>query len=67
MNAERCRYFRNKSMCVSGMRPDHDGDEESGAAGYCWCNLTMREIGEDDRLVSAEDCSNPQRSCYQPY
>jgi len=54
-------------MCVSGMRPDHDGDEESGAAGYCWCNLTMREIGEDDRLVSAEDCSNPQRSCYQPY
>ena len=53
-------------MCVSGMRAEGD-DEESGAAGYCWCNHTMREIGEDDRLVSATDCANPERSCYEPF
>ena len=66
MSAERCRFFRNKSMCVSGMRAEAE-DEESGAAGYCWCNHTMREIGDDDRLVSSQACSNPERSCFEPF
>jgi hypothetical protein len=53
-------------MCVSGMRAEAD-DEESGAAGYCWCNHTMREIGDDDRLVSASACSNSERTCYESF
>lgn len=67
MSLERCRFFRNKSMCVSGLRPQDDEDEESGAAIYCWCNHTMTEIGEDDRLVNAKACSDPARRCYQPF
>ncbi len=39
MRRSACRFFRNKSMCVSGMRAEAE-DEESGAAGYCWCNRT---------------------------
>ncbi len=66
MTSERCRFFRNKSMCVSGRMETDEENEESGAAAYCWCNHTMTEIGEDDHLVNAAACSNPARACYQP-
>lgn len=66
MNPERCRFFRSKSMCVSGARSIEE-EEESGAAAYCWCNHTMTEIGEDDRLVNLPACSNPDRACYRPF
>lgn len=54
-------------MCVSGRMDDGEDLEESGAAGYCWCNHTMTEIGEDDRLVNAAACSDPARACYRPF
>lgn len=66
MNRDRCRFFRNKSMCVSGLSAETEDHEESAAAAYCWCNRTMNEIGEDDRLVSSTACADPQRPCYRP-
>jgi hypothetical protein len=66
MSEERCRFFRNKSMCVSGVRVKTDDAQESAAASYCWCNHTMSEIGEDDHLVGSRECSDPRRTCYEP-
>lgn len=67
MNAEICRHLRNKVMYVPGREATNFADEsESPAASYCWCNKTMTEIGTDNRLVSPEGCSSPERTCYQP-
>ncbi len=66
MTAERCRYFRSKTMFVTGQRVEASGEEnESPASAYCWCNHTMTEIGEDYRLVGLPECSDPKRRCYQ--
>lgn len=31
---------------------------------HCWCNLTMTEVGEDDRIVNRQKCV-PGRACYR--
>ncbi len=42
------------------------GRRERQGAGFCWCNLSMTQIGDDDRLVDYEACADPERKCYQP-
>lgn len=61
-----CRHFRSKTMYVSGREVPDEQDAESLAAGYCWCNCTMTEIGNDDHLVGLDRCSVPGRTCYEP-
>jgi hypothetical protein len=65
MTGERCRFFRSKTMFVSAERVEGTDDEESAAAAYCWCNRTMTEIGQDDRLVGLRACSDPERRCHK--
>lgn len=45
--------------------PEDTGDEatEETAEPHCWCNLTMTEVGADDRVVSRHSCL-PGRPCY---
>lgn len=37
--------------------------EQGICGGFCWCNRTLREIGEDDAPVDPTTC-RPERSCY---
>jgi len=66
MSAETCRYFRSKIMFLPPSPDEGCPDGERQGAGYCWCNLTMTQLGEDDRVVSYEDCANSGRRCYRP-
>lgn len=60
-----CRHLRSNSMYIFDGLPD--GDE---AAEYepttCWCLLTSKPFGPDDRLVGRRECRDSQRSCYEP-
>jgi len=65
MTGEPCRYFRSKVMFVPAQDGDEHSESERQGAGYCWCNHTMSQIGLDDSLVGYEECSNPERRCYE--
>ena len=60
-----CRHLRSKGMYVytdgSSRDPHYDYDNT-----IYWCLKTMKGFGPDDDLVGAEDCRNPERSCYEP-
>jgi hypothetical protein len=60
-----CRHLRNKGMYVYT-----DGSGGESHADYdntiYWCLKTMKGFGPDDDFVSAEDCRNPSRACYEP-
>lgn len=52
-------------MFVPAQAGDEDRDAERQGAGYCWCNHSMCQIGQDDRLVGYAECSDPGRRCYE--
>ena len=60
-----CRHLRNNGMYVYT-----DGSGGESHADYdntiYWCLKTMKGFGPDDDFVSAEDCRNPSRACYEP-
>lgn len=62
---ELCRFFRNKHMFVPEQAVTALEPTENAAVAHCWCNRTMTCIGEDDRIVSLESCSNVSRTCYE--
>lgn len=64
MNEHLCLHFRSKAMYVTGEpKKNEEAENESAAMAYCWCNLTMTEIGIDDRLVNVDACSSTERPC----
>ncbi len=64
---ELCRHFRSRNMFVpGGDKQSLPEDVASIVSHYCWCNKTMTEVGEDDRLVEREDCAREARICYRP-
>lgn len=65
MNPEPCRYFRSKVMFVPAQENAPHSEAERQGAGYCWCNLSMCQIGHDDQLVGYAECSRPERRCYE--
>jgi hypothetical protein len=60
-----CRYLRTKKMYVSAQEGAAFSNKfDPNSFSHCWCNRTMTEIGEDDRLVSFRACLSPERRCY---
>lgn len=59
-----CRHLRNKGMYVytDGSGQAHDDYDNT----IYWCLKSMKSFGPDDDMVNAEDCSCPERTCYQP-
>ncbi|HEV3410086.1 MAG TPA: hypothetical protein VG095_07320, partial [Chthoniobacterales bacterium] len=61
-----CRHLRTKKMYVPAQEEAAFSDKfDPNSFNHCWCNRTMTEIGEDDRLVSFRGCTNPQRRCFR--
>jgi hypothetical protein len=59
-----CRNLRNKGMYVyhgEYATPHEDYDNT-----IYWCVRTQKGFGPDDEFVSREDCTNPERACYEP-
>lgn len=60
-----CVHLRTKKMFIPAQADEAFEEKElPGSDSFCWCNVSMTEIGPDDRLVNAQDCSRPKRSCY---
>jgi hypothetical protein len=59
-----CRSLRNKGMYVyqGGDDSGHDDDDNT----IYWCVKTQKGFGPDDEMVSREDCTIPERTCYEP-
>ncbi len=61
-----CRHLRNKGMFVynGGVygQPHDDYDNT-----IYWCVRTMKGFGPDDGMASRDDCSDPERPCYEPF
>jgi hypothetical protein len=32
-----------------------------------WCVKTMKGFGPDDEMVSRDDCTSDERTCYEPF
>jgi hypothetical protein len=61
-----CRYLRTKKMYVPAQEDAAFSNKfDPNSFSHCWCNRTMTEIGEDDKLVSFRACLSPERSCYR--
>lgn len=56
-----CRHLRTKKMYIP-MDPPEDETERADEP-HCWCNLTMTEVGADDRVVNRRACV-PGRPCH---
>jgi hypothetical protein len=60
-----CRYLRTKKMYVPAQEGAAFSNKfDPNSFSHCWCNRTMTEIGEDDKLVSYRACLSPERRCY---
>jgi len=61
-----CRHLRTKKMYVPAQEDAAFSEKfDPNSFSHCWCNRTMTETGDDDRLVSFRTCSDPQRRCYK--
>lgn len=67
-----CRHLRDKKMYVpaQSFRANNNDTENATDANapvftHCWCNKTMCEIGADDQRVTARDCADATRACYE--
>jgi hypothetical protein len=56
-----CRHLRTKKMYIPA--DDSVPASEHSQPAHCWCNVTMTEVGADDRQVRLELC-RPGRACY---
>jgi hypothetical protein len=62
-----CKHLRTKKMYIPAEADEvfpAAGTEPEHAAGHCWCNRTLSEVGLDDRQVSIPIC-NPSRTCFE--
>jgi hypothetical protein len=60
-----CRHLRTKKIYIPAESEDPFSETaEASIAPHCWCNLTMTEVGRDDRPVSAGTCV-PGRICHR--
>jgi hypothetical protein len=62
----RCKHFYCKSMMVYGEAFESDPDYQAGMAEL-WCLLTCKGTGPDGSSVSLDECSDPERECFQEY
>jgi hypothetical protein len=61
-----CRHLRNKGMFVyngGAFGVPHDDYDNT----IYWCVKTMKGFGPDDEMVSRDDCTSAERSCYEPF
>ncbi len=57
-----CRHYRTKKMYIPEQAPDAFARSVTGES-HCWCNLTMTEVGRDDRPVTLRTCQIG-RACF---
>jgi hypothetical protein len=62
----RCKNLYCKSMLVYGEAFLQDPEYQDGAVDF-WCLCTSKGQGPDGDGVSLEECSDPQRGCFQEY
>ena len=67
MPFEPCRYLRYKELYTSELVAASEDGSDIPAVANAWCNLTLTEVGRDDRPVSVIACSKPGRICYRSY
>lgn len=60
-----CRHLRNKGMFVYNGGSGEPKDDYDNT--IYWCVKTMKGFGPDDEMVSRDDCTIPDRTCYEPY
>ena len=61
-----CRHLRNKGMYVDNGGAYGVSHEDSDNTIY-WCVKTMKGFGPDDEMVSRDDCTSAERTCYEPF
>ena len=59
-----CRNLRNKGMYV--YHGEYGNPHEDYDNTVYWCVKTMKGFGPDDEMVTREDCTLPERTCYEP-
>jgi hypothetical protein len=64
--AQRCKFLHCKSMMVYGEDFASDPDFQAGLTDF-WCLKTSKAIGPDSDSVDMEECSQPNRQCYQEF
>ena len=62
----RCMHLCCKAMAVYGEAFESDPDYQAGMTDF-WCLRTQKGCGPDNREVSLDLCSDPERGCYQEY
>ena len=62
----RCRNLYCKSMLVYGEAFETDPDYQAGVTDF-WCLCTSTGRGPDGDNVSLEECSSPERACFQEF
>ena len=60
-----CRNLRNKGACTSTTASTARSHDDYDNTVY-WCVKTMKGFGPDDEMVTREDCTLPERTCYEP-
>ncbi|QEH32734.1 hypothetical protein OJF2_12130 [Aquisphaera giovannonii] len=64
--APRCRHLRSPGLYVfTDGRPRERPDDANNT--IYWCVKTLKGYGPDDENVAWDDCSDPARSCYEPF
>jgi hypothetical protein len=67
MSFQPCRYLRYKELFTQESVAVPEEGDSIPAVAYAWCNLTLKEVGQDDCPVSMATCSRPGRICYRSY
>ena len=62
----RCIHLYCKAMAVYGEHFEMDPEYQAGMTDF-WCLCTSVGQGPDGEGVSLEECSNPERSCFQEF
>jgi hypothetical protein len=62
----RCKYLSCKAMLVYGENFEQDPEYQAGVTDF-WCVHTSRGEGPDGNAVDLEQCSNPERGCFQEF
>lgn len=59
-----CRHLRHNGMYI--MADDRSVNDDEGARVY-WCQRSLKHFGPDDDYVDRASCTNPERSCHEPF
>ena len=65
MSFQPCRYLRYKEL--SFQESTTIEEDAVPIVAHAWCNLTLKEVGQDDCPVSMTVCSRAGRICYRSY